>query len=669
MDNNEKIERINYLVGYLNMHSFNYYVLDNPVIADKEYDKNYDELLNLEKETGYISKNSPTQRIGDVILSKFEKYTHRAKLWSLDKAQLPKDIVSWHNRNVKFIEEYNRTHKDKLPKIKYVITKKFDGLTINCTYNEDGTFGDGATRGNGETGEHVSEQIKTIINVPHKIDNTFSVDVHGEALMTKKAFENYNNNLKKGDSPLKNLRNGAAGALRNLDTKETSRRKLIAYFYDISYSEKEFSSYIETLNWMKEKGIPVDDYMKECYSVEDIEREYKYIESIRSSLPYDIDGIVIAIDDFRTREALGYTIKFPKWAIAYKFEALEATSKVIDVEWNVSRAGKLCPTALLEPVDIGGITVKRATLNNMGDIKKKGVKIGLIVHLRRSNDVIPEITGVASKSEDAIVEIVPPAVCPECGAEVIKDGAHYFCINSMTCKPQLVKSIVHFASRQAMNIEGFNDKTSEMLFEKLNIKSIPDLYKIKKNDLIGLPGFAEKKAQKLVAAIEKSKTCHLNTFLYALGIPGIGEKTAKDIANKFKSLENIETATYDDLISIRDVGKETANNIISYFASEDIIKTIKELVSLGIDISYKESHQFEDSAFTGKTVVVTGTLKDYTRNGIKEKLESLGAKVTGSVSKKTDYVLAGEEAGGKYDTAVELGVKILTEEDFKNMIK
>lgn len=661
----DKKLRIEELVEELNKYAYEYYVLSNPTVSDKEYDVKYDELVNLQKETGYVLPYSPTQRVGDVILDEFQKYTHKGRLWSLGKAQTLGELNDWHNKNVKFVEEYNSTHEDKLPKIKYIATEKFDGLTINCTYDENGMLISAATRGTGLVGEQVLAQAKTIKSIPLKIDNSDVFEVHGEVIMTKQSFDEYN---KTASVPLKNLRNGAAGALRNLNTKETALRNLSAYFYDIGYKEgNQFKTYTEMMEFIKSKGMPVADYMAECSTIEDMEREIKFIEEKRDNLDYDIDGIVFAIDDIKTRELIGYTIKFPKWALAYKFEAQEATTKLIDVEWNVGRSGRVAPTAILEPVDLGGVTVKRATLNNMDDIERKGVKINDDVFVRRSNDVIPEIMGV-SKSYDDSKKIESPEVCPACGSHLIQDGVHIFCENTLTCKPQLVKSIVHFGSREAMNIAGFSEKTAEQLFESLNIKSISDLYSITIDQLIGLERFGQKKAENLVSAIEKSKNCELYQFLYALGIPNVGVKTAKDLAKKFKSLENVMNASFEELVAIQDIGDIVAICIVEFFKDENVKSTIDDLLNVGVNPHYDDV-EVEESVFEGKTVVVTGTLKNYSRTSIKDKLESLGAKVSGSVSKKTDYVIAGEEAGSKYTKAVDLGVNILSEDDFENMIR
>ncbi|MDK0538709.1 NAD-dependent DNA ligase LigA [Clostridium perfringens] len=662
MDKKKLIEE---LVEELNKYAYEYYVLGNSSVTDKDYDKKYYELVDLEKETGYKLPYSPTQRVGDVILPEFKKYTHKARLWSLDKAQTLEEIGEWHNRNVKFLEEYNRTSDEELPPLKYILTKKFDGLTINLSYDENGVLVTGATRGTGAIGEDVTAQVKTIKSIPLKIDCHDFLEIHGEAIMTTEAFEKYNS---EAETPLKNLRNGAAGALRNLNVAETAKRNLSAFFYDVGYKEgAPFKTYMEMLNFIKIKGFPMDDYIRECTTLDEIQKEIDYIRDIRFDLNYDIDGLVIAIDDIRTRELLGYTVKFPKWAIAYKFEAQEATTKLLGVEWNVGRSGRVSPTAILEPVELAGVTVKRATLNNMDDIARKGVRLGAEVFVRRSNDVIPEIMGVVPESLEGTKEIEEPKVCPACGAHLVHEGVHIYCENTLGCKPQMVKTIVHFAGREAMNIAGFSERTAEQLFEKLDIRDISDLYKLEYEKLLDLDKFGPKKAQNLLDAIEKSKDCTLEAFLYSLGIPNVGVKTAKDLVKRFESLENLENATFEELVSVQDVGDIVARSIIEFFKEERTLKVINELLSLGVNPHYEKKEVLE-SPFMGKTVVVTGTLENYSRTSIKEKLESLGAKVSGSVSKKTDFVIAGEAAGSKYDKAKSLGVTILSEEEFENMI-
>ena len=660
-----KVEIMNKLVDDLNRYAYEYYTLGEPSISDKEYDKKYDELTALEKELEYKLDYSPTQRVGDVILSEFKKYKHKAALWSLAKAQTIKEIEDFHKRNIKFVDEYNKTATNELPSIKYIATKKFDGLSINLSYDESGILVTGATRGNGEVGEDVTAQIKTIKALPLKINSNDFLEVHGEAILTTEAFEKYN---KTATTPLKNLRNGAAGALRNLNVNETAKRGLSAFFYDIGYNTgAEFETYTQMLSFIKEKGFPMDDYIKVCETISDIEKEIKYIEDIRFDLNYDIDGLVLAIDDIRTRELMGYTVKAPKWAIAYKFEAQETTSKLLEVEWNTGKSGRITPIALIEPVELAGVTVKRVTLNNMDDIKRKGVMLASEVFVRRSNDVIPEIMGVVESSLENAIEILAPENCPSCGAKIHKDGVHLFCDNTLGCKSQMVKTIVHYSSRNAMNIEGFSEKTAEQLFEKLDIRSISDLYKLEFDKLVELERFGDKKAKKLLAAVEGSKECELPAFIYALSIPNVGVKTAKDIVKEFKNLENIKKATFDELVGVSDVGDIVAKCIMDFFREERAVSIIDELLKVGVNPKFEEVEIIE-SIFGGKTVVATGSLKNYSREEIKAKLESLGAKVSGSVSKKTDYVIAGDAAGSKMNKALELGVKVLTEEEFEGMI-
>lgn len=662
----DKINRIHELVDKLNQYAKEYYKLDNPSVSDKEYDVIYEELISLEKETGLVLPYSPSQRVGDGVLGEFQKYEHRYRLWSLDKAQDYQELKDWISRTKKQIEEYNLVAEVKLPELKFIITKKFDGLSINCTYDEEGVMVKAATRGTGIIGEDITAQAKTIKTLPLKIDYDSLFEIHGEAVMTKKAFQKYNAS---SAVQLKNLRNGAAGALRNLNIKETAKRNLSAFFYDIGYKEgTPFTTYTEMLSFIKDYGFPYDDYIRECFTFEDIEKEILYIASIRETLDYDIDGIVIAIDDMRTREVLGYTVKFPKWAVAFKFEAEEATTELLSVEWNVGRSGRVSPTAILEPVELAGVTVKRATLNNMDDIVRKGVRIGATVFVRRSNDVIPEIMGVVESSLENTEEIFMPTICPACGSELVQDGVHFFCENTLSCKPQMVKSIVHFACREAMNIEGFSEKTAEQLFEKLDIKSIADLYIIQKEQLLLLDKFGDKKADNLLAAIEKSKNCDLASFVYALGIPNVGKKTATDLAKRFKNLDSITKADLEELISVQDIGNIVAESVLEFFKEEKIIKSMEELLKQGVKPTFIETELIKNP-FMDKTVVVTGTLQNFSRTEIKDKLDELGAKAAGSVSKKTDFVLAGENAGSKLDKAVELGVKVITEEEFQDMLK
>jgi DNA ligase (NAD+) len=662
----DKIERMKELIEIINDLNYHYYILDNPKVSDKEYDELYDELTRLEKESGTILPNSPTQRVGGEPLEKFEKHRHIAPLWSLDKCQSIEELKNWDQRVRRLINQYNMENEKKLPSPTYTVEYKFDGLTINLTYR-DGNLVQGATRGNGEVGEAILPQIKTIKSIPLTIDFKGTVEIQGEGLMPLSVLEEYN---KTADEPLKNARNAAAGALRNLDPKVTAKRRLIAYFYNVGYIEgKTFDTHLEMLDFIRENRLPVSNYIKTFDNIEKLIEEIERVKKDRKELDVLTDGLVIKINDMRTREALGYTQKFPRWAVAYKFEAEEVTTKLIDVEWNVGRTGKVTPTAILEPVEIGGVTVKRATLNNWDDIQRKKVAIGLRVWVRRSNDVIPEIMGAIEDSSENPEEIQKPEICPACGSELVQEGVHIFCPNSLSCKPQLVSRLVHYASRDAMNIEGFSERTAEQLFEELGLKDIPGLYELKFEDLVKLQRFGEKKAKNLLEAIEKSKDCRLDSFIYALGIPNVGKKTATDLANTFKSLDNLKKAKYEELILIQDIGDKVANSIIEFFHDEKIISSIDKLLKEGVNPVYEKEEVFSNTIFTGKTVVVTGTIEGISRNEVKEIVTKMGGKVTGSVSKKTDYVIVGENPGSKLAKAQELGIRIIEGEEFKELIE
>lgn len=666
MVNDEKLIKIENLVEELNRYSKEYYTFDNPSISDTKYDEKYDLLQRLEKETGIIFPYSPTQRVGDVVLKGFQKHKHKAKLWSLDKVKTIENLKKWHESNVKFINNYNLTHVDKLPEVKYIVTKKFDGLTVNCSYEKQ-VMNMSATRGtDGETGENVFEQTKTIKTLPLKINCLDTMEVHGEIMMTKQALEEYN--LNNSDKPIKNLRNGAAGALRNLDVRETAKRKLIASFYDIGYKEGlQFTSYKEMLDFIINQGFPVDTFIRVCSTFDEVEKAILDIKALRSSLNYDIDGAVIAIDDIKTRKLLGYGIKFPKYSMAFKYTAEQTTTKLRKVEWGVGKTGRVTPVGLFDEINLGGADISKATLNNIEDIRRKNIKIRSTITVALANDVIPEITGTVGCNLDE-EEITPPIVCPSCGSELIKDGPNYYCTNSLSCEPQIVKSIVHYADKEAMNIEGFSDKTAEQLLKKLNVRRIPDLYKLKREDLILLDKFGEKKVHNLLTAIEKSKKCSLAAFIYALSIPNVGKKASKDISNKFKSLNKIIDATYEEFILINDIGDITAKEIVNFFADPTIKNSITELLFLGITPFHEENHVNYKNPFVDKTIVITGTLS-YSRNEVKAKLESLGAKISSSVSKKnTDFVLYGDDPGSKYDKAIELGVATINEDEFKHML-
>ena len=656
-------ERLNELIEEINDLNYHYYTMDNPKLSDIEYDRIYDELVKLEDETGLVYDYSPTQRVGGDIIDRFEKHNHLGDLWSLAKSQSIEELVEWDNRVKRIIADYNLEADEELPHLEYITEYKFDGLTINLTY-ENGQLVQGATRGNGTIGEGILSQIKTIKSIPLRIDFKGTMEVQGEGLMPLSVLEDYNQTA---DDPLKNARNAAAGALRNLDPKVTAKRNLSAYFYNIGYIEgKGFDKHEDVLDFLKENRFPVFNYQRKYDNIEDVAEEINRINDERHTLDILTDGVVIKINDIRTRQVLGYTNKFPRWAIAYKFEAEETTTTLLDVTWNVGRTAKVTPSAVLEPVEIGGVTVARATLNNYDDIERKGVRLNSRVLIRRSNDVIPEILGTVPTEEETF-EIEKPHNCPACGTELVQNGVHIFCPNSLSCKPQLVSRLVHFASRDAMNIEGFSEKTAEKLLDEIDIRDLPEVYEIKYEDLIDLEGFKEKKTNNLLEAIEKSKDVSLGSFIYALGISNVGIKTANDLANYFKSLENIKNASVEELKEAGEIGDIIADSIVEFFHDPRILASLEKLLSEGVRPYFHESNIVQ-SMFTDKTVVITGSVEGLNRNEIKSSVEKMGAKVTGSVSKKTDYVIAGKDPGSKYDRAIELEIEIIDEKRLKEIL-
>lgn len=661
----EKLNRMEELIDIIDDLNYYYYTLDSPKVSDKEYDVLYDELVKLEKDIDRIYPYSPTQRVGGEPLEKFEKHVHLANLWSLDKSQSIEELKNWDRRVRRLIDEYNMDNKDKLPSPIYITEYKFDGLTINLTYR-NGELVQGATRGNGMVGEAILPQIKTIRSIPLKIPFKGIMEVQGEGVMPLSALKEYN---RIHEEPLKNARNAAAGALRNLNPKETKKRNLTAYFYNTGHIEgKDFKTHVEKIGFLKENRFPVNDYLKVCNSIEEVFNEIEKIDEIRTELDVLTDGVVIKVNDMRTREVLGYTLKFPRWAIAYKFESEETTTKLLKVEWNVGRTGKVTPTALLEPVEIAGATVRRATLNNWDDILRKKVRLNSKVLIRRSNEVIPEIMGTMDTEEETY-PIEKPEYCPACHSELVHQGVHLFCTNSLTCKPQLVSRMVHFSSRDAMNIEGFNEKTAEKLFEELNLTDIAEIYELKYEDLIGLEGFKDKKTNNLLNAIESSKEATLDAFIYALGIPNVGRRTATELADRFKFLENVIHATYEELIEVPDIGDIIAKSIIEFFHDPKLLEGIDKILNEGVNLIYETEEIVEESFFSEKTVVITGTIEGYSRRKLKEIVENMGGKVTGSVSKNTDYVIVGENPGLKYEKALELEIEIIDGEKIEEIVK
>ena len=649
-------QRIRELVDKLNEYSKAYYVLDAPKISDKEYDELYDELLRLEEQSGIILPDSPTQRVGGDPLPCFEPHTHIHRLWSLDKVRTREDLIDWGRRVERLAESQH------LPKVKYALEYKFDGLTINLTY-EGGRLITGATRGNGIVGEDITPQIKTIRTVPLTIPFKGKMEVQGECYMKLSVLDEIN---KTTDEKLKNARNAAAGALRNLDPRITAKRRLDCYCYNVGYIEgKKLETQDEMLGFLRENGFTVSDYLVFCDDIETVCDEIDKAEESRPHLDFLIDGMVVKVMDFATREALGATEKFPRWAMAFKFAAEETTTTVRNITWEVGRTGKLTPRASFDPVELAGATIRHATLNNFDDIQRKRVGIGSRVFIRRSNDVIPEILS-AVEGDVPERQVEKPTVCPACGAHVEHRGVHLYCTNSLSCAPQIAGRLAHYASRDAMDIDTFSEKTAALFVEELKLKSIPDLYDLGPQDYMGLQGFGERRINNLMAAIERSKNCTLGAFIFAIGIPNVGAKTAKDLARRFGTIEALRSATVEQLTEVPDVGEIVARSIVEFFADPSIATQVDRLLAHGVKPRPEEVQQ--DSPISGKTIVVTGTLEKLDRRQAEALIESLGGKAAGSVSKKTDYVLAGESAGSKLTKARELGVRVLNEQEFFELI-
>ena len=647
-------QRIDALVEQLTQHMYRYYTLDDPTVSDAEYDALEGELERLEAETGYVRPDSPTRRVGGELLSGFEKITHLSPLYSLDKVRSEGELTAWEVRARKLSDAPFR----------YIVEYKLDGLTINLRY-QDGLLVSAATRGDGVTGEVITAQVRTIKSVPLRIPFQGLLEVQGEGIMRLSALEAYNETA---DEPLKNARNAAAGALRNLDPAETARRSLSLFCYGVGYKEGEpFKTHTEMLAFLRENHFPVSEFVRTADSLDEAMQCVEEAQQSRSGLDYLIDGAVIKIDSFAVREQLGFTQKFPRWAVAYKFPAEEKTTELKNVVWQVGRTGKLTPAAILEPVDIAGVTVSKATLNNIGDIHRKGLKVGCRVFLRRSGDVIPEVMGVAECPDDAR-EIEAPTVCPACGSAVVEHGAHIFCENPLICRPQLTRALAHFASRDAMDITTFSDRTAEAFYDHLGLSDVSDLYYLDFDKIKTLPGFGEKKADNLRRALEQSKRRPLGSFIYALGIPGVGEKTAKDLAAQYGNMDALMAANEDALLAIEGVGPILAHNIMAFFADERAQHIIARLLSAGVAPTVSKAAR-TDTSLSGKKVVLTGTLEKYTRKEASDIIESLGGEVSSSVSKNTDYVLAGADPGSKLTKAQALGVTIIDEVQFDKLIR
>lgn len=639
------------IVNQLNKWAYEYYVLDNPSVADTQYDALYDQLLLLEKQTGTVLPDSPTKRVGGDPLKNFVQHRHLKRLFSLDKAQSFNELADW----------VNKVNKE-LGEVEFSIELKYDGLTISVTY-QDGKLVRAATRGNGIVGEDVTAQAQTIRSVPLTIPFKGLVELQGEGIMRLSVLDKYN--AEHPNDKLKNARNAAAGAIRNLDPKVTASRNLDVVFHSYGLSEGlDVGSQSQLVEFFKNCGMRTSYVFAVVRTFEQIREVIQQIANDRSKYDFLIDGVVIKVNDFSLREDLGYTDKFPKWAVAYKFDAEQVVTTLNDVEWQVGRTGKLTPVGILSAVELCGATIQRATLNNYGDITRKRLKKGCLVFVRRSNDVIPEILGAADDNGEIIEK---PAVCPKCGADLQEVGAHLYCVNANHCRPQIVARISHYCSKNACDIDGISDKTVELLVDKLNVNSVADLYTLTEEQLLTLDGVKGKKAYNIVKAVADSKAVNLPQFIFALGLDNVGAVTAKDLAARFNSVEGLSRATFEQLTAIDGVGDVVAEGILQYFREEQNVAIISRLRELGIDPRYKNKQM--QGVFSGKKVVLTGSLSNYTRGQAGKIIEEQGGELSSTVSKTVNLVIVGEAAGSKLDKARALGIEIIDEQQFEDLIK
>ena len=657
-------ERMNELIDIINEADYNYHTLDNPTITDQEYDKFLRELNEIEEEhPDWIREDSPTQHAGGKIIDGFEKVTHKIPMMSLSNVFSESEIASFDEKIRK--ENINP---------KYVCELKIDGLSVSLLY-EKGKLVRAATRGDGVTGEDITHNAKTIKTIPLKLKEEVDIEVRGEIFMNKKTLEELNEKRKKENQPLlQNCRNAAAGSIRQLDSKVAAERKLDTYIYHLPNPEDYgLKTHQEALDFMTRLGFKTNNNNRLVGTVEEIYEFIREKGALRSELPYDIDGVVIKVNNIDEQKKLGYTAKYPKWATAYKFPAQEVLTKLTDIIFTVGRTGQITPNAVLEPVIVAGSTISRATLHNEDFVMEKGLKIGDIVSIRKAGDVIPEV--VEAKVErrtgtEKDFEMI--TTCPMCESTLMKKEGQvdYYCMNPK-CPARHIEGLIHFASRDAMNIDGLGERIIEDFYNFHFINNLADIYSLKQyeKDLVRLEGFGDKSVTNLLEAIENSKNNSLERLIFGLGIPHVGAKTAKVLAAKFETLDNLINATEEELTKIPDIGDIIAKSLISYFNDNHNRGIVEELKELGLNTTYLGQKVVENELFSGKSFVLTGTLTMYTRDEAKEKIESLGGKTVDSVSKKTSVVIVGDAPGSKYRKAQELGIEIWTEEQFKEKLE
>ncbi|MGH2332106.1 NAD-dependent DNA ligase LigA [Thermoanaerobacter mathranii] len=654
-------ERIKELREKINYHNYRYYVLDQPEISDYEYDMLMRELIELEEKYPELkTPDSPSQRVGGEPLKEFEPFTHIVPMLSLANAFSEGEL-----------KDFDRRVREAVGDVEYVVELKIDGLSVELIY-ENGIFTVGSTRGDGIIGENVTQNLKTIKSIPLRLKDNVSLVVRGEVFMPRASFERLNTEREKlGESLFANPRNAAAGSLRQLDPKVTAKRDLDIFIFNLQRVEgRKFKTHVETLEFLKEQGFKVIPIHKKCSNIDEVIREIEEIRNLKDKLPYDIDGAVVKVNDLEKREILGQTAKEPRWAIAFKYPAERKKTKVLDIIVQVGRTGALTPTAILEPVPISGSVVSRATLHNEDYIKEKDIRIGDTVIIQKAGEIIPEVVEVVKEERTGHErEFIMPDKCPVCGALAVRlPGEAVRRCTSVNCPAQLLRGIIHFASKDAMDIEGLGPAIINQLLSNGLIHNIADLYYLKYEDLIQLERMGDKSVKNLLNAIEESKTRDLDRLLFGLGINLIGSKAAQVIAEHFKTMDNIMKAKFEDFTKLPDVGPKMARSIVSFFAEKQNVETIEKLKKAGVNMK-KLSKEKVSSIFEGKTFVLTGALENYTREEATRIIEERGGKVTNSVSKKTDYVLVGKDPGSKLKKAQELGIEIIDEKQFEEMLK
>lgn len=655
-------KRVNELSELLRKYNYEYYVQNNPSVSDQEFDALLHELIRLEEEHPELKRDdSPTMRVGSVVLDKFEKVTHDVPMMSLSNAFNEADLRSFDEKIVK-----------EVGPVTYNVELKIDGLAGSLKYQQ-GVLQQGATRGNGTIGENITNNVKTINSIPLQINHIFDLEVRGEIFMSKKSFEKANKERAElGQDLFKNPRNAAAGSVRQLDSKIAAKRNLDMFIYSVINPELHgLIKHSEALEFAKQQGFKVNPYSKTCNSIDEVLEYIELYTEKRNDLDYDIDGIVIKVDDLRLYDQIGYTAKSPKWAIAYKFPAEEVITKINSITFQVGRTGQITPVANLDPVIVQGSTVSRATLHNEGYVLDKDIREHDYVVIKKAGDIIPEVVRVVlDRREPQSIPFKMIDTCPVCNSELEKkpEEADHYCINDF-CDRKQIEKLIHFSSRKAMNIEGLGDRIVEQFYNDQLLNRISDIYRLKDhyNDLIVKEGFGTKSIDKLLDNIEASKQNNLDKLLFGLGIRHVGEKVSKVIAANFNSFEAIKQATFEDLIAIDEIGNVIAESILSYFRDEDSLLLISELTEFGLQTTYTSS-VVEKEEFSGKTFVLTGKLELFTRSEAKNIIENNGGKVSSSVSKKTDYVVAGSDAGSKLQKANDLGVTVLSEEQFKELL-